>query len=236
MLKSFSHGIKHGWKRALAFLLAVVTVIGMLPVTAMAAGDTGGLNPGSPGGQKPNSTDVAWSTVSDLTFLRFTLVEFPNGVVTDLNTNDSGVWRVVGTPLNVIWNKAVSYRPPPPDVPEWDAVFQGVPFVLAADMDLRRLDAAIRAARAQGHRQIVMAALSGQAEQVLFPRYWDTGLARVFVLTADAIEAVTGRKPVPYTPPRTQFMTSKGDVVDAPPIQTHRKTGKPAGAKNRPLV
>ena len=39
-----------------------------------------------------------------------------------------------------------------------------------------------------------------------------------------------------YAPPRTQFMASKGDVVDAPPIQTHRKTGKPAGTKNRSLV
>lgn len=116
------------------------------------------------------------------------------------------------------------YCPPPPDVPEWDAIFQGVPFVLAADMDLRRVDDAIRAAQTQGHRQIAMAALAGQAEQVLFRRYRDTGLARVFVLTPDAIEAATGRKPVPYSASRTQFMTSKGDVVDAPPIQTHRKT------------
>ncbi len=116
------------------------------------------------------------------------------------------------------------YHPPPPDVPEWDAVFQGAPFVLAADMDLRRVDNAIRAAKAEGYGQIAMAALSGQAEQVLFPRYRDTGLARVFVLTSDAIEAATGRKPAPYSPPRTQFTTSKGDVVDAPPIQTHRKT------------
>lgn len=115
------------------------------------------------------------------------------------------------------------YHPPPPDMPEWDAVFQGVPFVLAADMDLRRADAALRTARAQGHRQIAMAALEGQAEQVLFSRYRDAGLARVFVLTADAIKDATGRKPVPYSPPRTQFMTSKGDVVDAPPIQTYRK-------------
>ena len=116
------------------------------------------------------------------------------------------------------------YHPPPSDIPEWDAIFQGVPFVLAADMNLRRVDAAIRTARAQGHRQIAMAALEGQAEQVLFPRYRDTGLARVFVLTAGAVQETTGRKPVPYSPPRTQFMTSKGDVVDAPPVQTHRKT------------
>jgi len=115
------------------------------------------------------------------------------------------------------------YHPPPPDVPEWDAMFQNAPFVLAADMDLRRVDAALRSACARGCRQIALAALEGQAEQILFTRYRDPGLARVFVLTPEAIEAATGRKPAPYSPPRTQFLTAKGDVVDAPPIQTHRK-------------
>ncbi len=115
------------------------------------------------------------------------------------------------------------YRPPPDDAPEWDAMFQGAPFVLAADMDLRRIDAALRSAKAEGYSQITMAALEGQAKQILFPRFRDTGLARVFVLTADAIQEVTGRKPTIYTPPRTQFMTAKGDVADAPPIPAHRK-------------
>ena len=114
------------------------------------------------------------------------------------------------------------YRPPPKDAPAWDAVFQGMPFVMAADMDLRRIDSAIQAA---GGKQIAIAALRGQAETVIFPRYRDTGLARVFVLTDEAVSAVTGRPPVPYTPPRTQFITSKGDVVDAPPFQAHGKAG-----------
>ena len=118
------------------------------------------------------------------------------------------------------------YHPPPDDVPEWDAMFQGVPFLMAADMDLRRINATIRAAISQGFPQIAMAALEGQAEQVLFPRCRDKNLARVFVLTAEAISAVTGRKPVPYVPPRTQFTTSKGDVADAPLIQAHRKAGR----------
>ena len=116
------------------------------------------------------------------------------------------------------------YRPPPDDVPEWDAMFQGVPFVMAADMDLRRINAAIRTAKNRGFPQVAMAALEGQAEQVLFPRCRDKNLARVFVLTAEAISAVTGRKPVPYVPPRTQFLTTKGEVADAPLIQTHRKS------------
>lgn len=121
------------------------------------------------------------------------------------------------------------YRPPPDDMPQWDAMFRGVPFLMAADMDLRRINAAIRAARARGFSQIAIAALEGQAEQVLFSRCRDKNLARVFVLTSEAISAVTGRKPAPYVPPRTQFLTAKGEVADAPLIQTHRKTGRSPG-------
>ena len=119
------------------------------------------------------------------------------------------------------------YQPPPKDTPAWDALFQGLPFVIAADMDLRRVDAAIRTAYDRGIKQIAIAALRGQAETVLFPRYRDMGRARVFVLTDEAISDVTGRPPVPYTPLRTQFMTPKGDVVDAPPFQTRGKAGGP---------
>lgn len=117
------------------------------------------------------------------------------------------------------------YQPPPKDAPAWDAVFQGMPFVMAADMDLRRIDTALQIAKANGMKQIAIAALERQAETVLFSRYRDTGLARVFVLTDEAVSTVTGRPPVPYTPPRTQFITPKGDVVDAPPFQTRGKAG-----------
>ena len=118
------------------------------------------------------------------------------------------------------------YHPPPDDVPEWDAMFQGVPFLMAADMDLRRINAAIRAARSRGFPQIAMAALEGQAKAVLFPRYRDTGKARVFILTNEAVSEVTGRPPDPYSPPRTQFLTAEGDVIDAPPFKTSGRAGK----------
>jgi len=68
-------------------------------------GGTGGLNPGSPGGQKPTSNTTAWYTDQERTFLSFTLVEFPEGVVTDLNSNSYNTWHVVGHPLNVVWGK-----------------------------------------------------------------------------------------------------------------------------------
>ena len=71
-------------------------------------GGVGAYNPGSPGGKKPTTSNVAWSTDPERTFLRFTLIEFPQGVVTDLNTNDWSTWHVVGTPLNVVWGNGWS--------------------------------------------------------------------------------------------------------------------------------
>ena len=128
------------------------------------------------------------------------------------------------------------YQPPPLDVPVWDAIYQGQPFVVAADMDLRRLEAAVQAAHSRGLEQIAVAALEKQAKTVLIPRYQDTGQARVFALTGEAISQVTGRPPVPYTPPHTQFLTEKGDVVDAPPVRIPGKAGGQAGGKARTLV
>ncbi len=114
----------------------------------------------------------------------------------------------------------------PPENPAWDALFQGMPFIMAADMDLRRLDAAVSIARQKGHPQIAVAGLKGQAEAVLFPRYRDTGKARVFILTGETVSEVTGRLPVPYSPPRTQFLTAEGDVIDAPPFKAPGRAGR----------
>ncbi len=78
------------------------------PAKSNASNPTGGVgayNPGSPGGKKPSTSNVAWGTDPERTFLRFTLLEFPQGVVTDLNTRDWSTWHVVGTPLNVVWSK-----------------------------------------------------------------------------------------------------------------------------------
>ncbi|MDE7261028.1 MAG: hypothetical protein K2N78_03040 [Oscillospiraceae bacterium] len=68
-------------------------------------GGVGAYNPGSPGGHKPSTSNVAWSTDPERTFLRFTLIEFPEGVVKDIGNNDYNTWHVVGTPLNVVWSK-----------------------------------------------------------------------------------------------------------------------------------
>ena len=78
------------------------------PSNVTPTGDVGAYNPGSPGGQKPHTSNVAWAIDPERTFLRFSLIEFPQGVVTDLNTMDWNTWHVVGTPLNVVWSNGWS--------------------------------------------------------------------------------------------------------------------------------
>ncbi|MBQ9347618.1 MAG: hypothetical protein IJT94_09815 [Oscillibacter sp.] len=117
------------------------------------------------------------------------------------------------------------YEPPPPEHPEWDALFQGKPFVMAADMNLRRIDEVIRSAKELNLMPISMAALPEQAEEVLNVRYRDTHLARVFMLSEEAVKEVAS--PVLHTPPSTQFETPEGGVVNVPLIQTAGKAGRP---------
>lgn len=117
------------------------------------------------------------------------------------------------------------YRPPPPDRPCWDALFQGQPFVLAADMELRRVDAAYTLAREQGYSQLVLAALPQQVAEVWGPHYRDTGKARVFTMTEDAITQLLGKTPKPYRPPDTPYVTEKGEMIHAPLIKAAGKAG-----------
>ena len=110
------------------------------------------------------------------------------------------------------------YVPPPAGQPMYDALYQGVPFVMAADMDLRRIDAAVETARSDGISQIALAALPEQVEAVLNRRYRETGKARVFTITDAALRELLGST-APYTPPDLPFYTSEGSVLDVPPLK-----------------
>lgn len=110
------------------------------------------------------------------------------------------------------------FVPPPADRPMYDAIYQGVPFVMAADMDLRRVDAAVDAARSNGASQLALAALPEQAERVLNRRYRETGKARVFTITDAALCEALGDE-APYSPPNLPFYTSEGSVLNVPPLK-----------------
>ena len=111
------------------------------------------------------------------------------------------------------------YIPPPADRTMYDALYQGVPFIMAADMNLRRIDAAVETACSDGLSQIVLAALPEQVEAVLNHRYRETGKARVFTITDAALRELLGST-APYTPPDLPFYTSEGSVLDVPPLKT----------------
>ena len=141
-----------------------------------------------------------------------------------LPCNDTGCLqlRILGIPnyrelLAKIILKS-HYVPPSADRSMYDALYQGVPFVMAADMDLRRIDAALDAARLDGLSQIALAALPEQVEVVLNRRYRETGKARVFTITESALRELLGST-APYTPPDLPFYTSEGGVLDVPPLK-----------------
>ena len=141
-----------------------------------------------------------------------------------LPCNDTGYLqlRIMGVPnyrelLARIILKS-HYVPPPANRAMYDALYQGVPFVMAADMNLRRIDAAVEAARSDGILQIVLAALPEQVETVLNRRYRETGKARVFTITESALRELLGST-APYTPPDLPFYTLEGGVLDVPPLK-----------------
>ena len=116
----------------------------------------------------------------------------------------------------------------PSDVPAWDAIYEGKPFVVAADMDLNRIDGAIRTAQERNLMPISMIALKPQFDTVLRKRYREKGLARVFTLKEDMLREL-GVSQL-FVPSSDAYKTEKGDVINAPLIQAARKAG---GSGNR---
>lgn len=111
------------------------------------------------------------------------------------------------------------YAPAPGALPSCDGLFRGVPFVMAADMDLRRLEAACIEASREGFGEITAAALKGQVQSVLRERY--RGRVRMFALTDNTLKAAFGDTLPLRTPNRSPYFTAKGGVLDVPLIRRH---------------
>lgn len=119
-----------------------------------------------------------------------------------------------------------SGQPPPPDHPEWDAIYQDVPFIMAADMDFHRIDTAAESAIESGMGPAYLVAIKGQ-EDVLRKRYKATGLAqKVFTFSREKPELKKALSL--YTPPDRQYETQEGEVIHVPPFPRHSKDKKQA--------
>jgi hypothetical protein len=116
------------------------------------------------------------------------------------------------------------YLPPPASGADCDGIFEGAPLLMAADMDLRRVDAAYELQKSRGNKRIGLLVFKGQAESFFYKRYRDTGKARVFEITDDALREFFGGSPLTLCePPDAPFIPSKGVTLRVPPIQGYRK-------------
>lgn len=115
------------------------------------------------------------------------------------------------------------YASPPPELPHCDGMLRGLPFVIAVDMELRRLDTALEEARQAGFPELAAVALREQVRGVLRERYRDR--IKLFTITKETLTAAFGDELPLYRPGHEAFLTEKGDVIDVPPIQVRRKAG-----------
>lgn len=117
------------------------------------------------------------------------------------------------------------YTLPPSELPHCDGLLRGVPFVIAADMELHRLDAALEETRQVGFSQIAAIALKGQVRDILRERYKDR--MKLFAITKETLTAAFGDELPLCRPGYGVFLTERGDAINVPPIQTNRKAGRP---------
>lgn len=112
------------------------------------------------------------------------------------------------------------YQPAVP-ILDCDAMYDGQPFLMAADMDLRRIDRLCITSAEHGYPKPVLVCLEEQAGSVLYARYRDTGKARIFALTPEGLTKVLGQGLEPHGIMRTPYFTAKGEIVNAPIIKAH---------------
>ena len=120
---------------------------------------------------------------------------------------------------------APHYRSPPEDAPEWDAMYGGCPVILAADMNLHRIDAGIARAKERGHARVSLLSLQEQVG-VLLSRYREDCFVGFYCLSDPALQRFSDVPMRLHRPRPTQYLTEKGGVIDTPLIQSYRKAGR----------
>lgn len=118
-----------------------------------------------------------------------------------------------------------SYAPPPAELLHCDGLLRGVPFVIAADMDLHRLDAAMEEAQRAGFPEVAAAAPKGQVRGTLRERY--QGRVKLLTITKETLTAAFGDSLPLYRAEDSAFLTKEGNTIHVPPIQARRKAGGP---------
>ena len=105
------------------------------------------------------------------------------------------------------------FNPPPEGVPDWDGLYHSTPFVMGVDMDLKRIDRAVAAARERGHEKIALAAFKGQHSGLLKQLYKDTGKADLFEISLHTVVQAYDEPVGLFAPPREPFLFQGGMVL-----------------------
>lgn len=98
----------------------------------------------------------------------------------------------------------------PSDTPEFDAVYEGVPLVMAVDMDLRRVNKAVETARELGHPRLNVIILKEQNEA--FARRYPGYHLRMLTPTRDTLVRFLGGRLL-YETPSTAYLTEDGEPI-----------------------
>ncbi len=104
-----------------------------------------------------------------------------------------------------------------------DALLNSQPLVVAVDMDIKRIDKAIDAARKDGYEKIAIVALHEQFSKFLNRRY--KGRAELYEITNGIVHCAFPSLGTLRSPSKTPFITAEGRYVDVSDFYENSKTG-----------
>jgi len=135
------------------------------------------------------------------------------------------------------------HLPSDPNIPDSDGLLADgknqLPFVVAVDMDLKRIDRAYQSAREAGYKKLALGALEPQAKALQL-LYQVTGKAVVYsVAIQDLLHSLRDSRLSNdlrlHEPPAVAYITPEGGVLHASDFPLHRKGGEPYRPEVWPL-
>ncbi|MDR0861802.1 MAG: hypothetical protein LBN30_03375 [Oscillospiraceae bacterium] len=107
------------------------------------------------------------------------------------------------------------WKPADPDIPEADGSVSGTPLVIGVDMNVRRVEAVLAAAKNLGRREVMVAALKEQMRDFYLAALPKGKFVTPLGIGEDVLEVAFGKRLTLYTPPRDPARDESGAFVYA---------------------
>jgi hypothetical protein len=126
------------------------------------------------------------------------------------------------------------YVGPPPGIGGADGLLrvsdsEAIPWLLAIDMDICRIERAIRQTTSAGYRMIVIACLSKQ--EAALKQLFGEKVAKYVIISEKNLGDAFGSIRL-YDPAPGPYLDAKGGMIDAAALPIRRKVGKQTRRKN----